>query len=146
MLKHLHVWIGLEIQDLHFVQGRSYDCDPSTKGFALDSTVFDEKSTRKDVYVPDGNYFYLPENNTHPRKLKAKIQEILSYADERVVNFTTHSNVPINLIGEMISDGLISYDAITIHVMKDDNSDIEYESTFDAEGYLVNFRAGELSW
>lgn len=145
MPKSIHVWIGLEIQDVFFTQGSCKKFDPRENGFAIgdDIRIRDEK--RKEIWVPCGAYFYFPENNTHPRKLYKKLEEIISYAaDDSDVNFTTHSKDSIIALAEMVSKGLVSNEIIHLHVMKDDNSEIDYTGTIDSEGYLQNWRAGEL--
>lgn len=146
MPKSIHVWIGLEIQDVFFTQGRSEKFDPRENGFALgDNQDEYREQKRKEIWVPCGAYFYLPENSTHPRKLYKKLEEIISYASEDSdVNFTTHSKDSVIALAEMVSQGFVPNEIVYIHVMKDDNSEIDYTATIDKDGYLQNWRAGEL--
>lgn len=146
MPKHIHVWIGLVVQEVHFVQSKRDDFGQKKFGFAIDKEI-DSKNFWKKIFVPDDNYFYLPENSTHPRSLKDKVVSILrNTGEDRFVNFTTHSHTIINILGDLISDGKIDSKAVTIHVLEDDNSAVKYEASFDKEGYLVNWCAGELSY
>lgn len=152
MLKTLHIWVGLEVQDLTFVNDHSYSkanlefAKNPELAFVLAENGYAEKPKQK-VFVKTEGYFYLPETGTHPRKIKEKIEKFLKYGTEDTVfHFSTHSHMVINIIGDMVELGTIGYEKVFIHVMNDDNSHIEQEASFNKEGYLENWEAGTLSY
>lgn len=61
----------------------------------------------------------------------------------------SHSDAIINYLGHMIDDSKVAYDSIEINLIEKNWQTDEWEikkSTFDKEGYLVNWSLGFFDW
>lgn len=139
MPKNINVFIGLEVQDMNFTHGHSPEFNPREKGCCID---FENKR----IWVPSGNYRKMPENDLHPVKLSKEIRDVVNHAfEDESVNISTHSMHTINILADMVVEGLINHSTIMIYGLDNKNESVEFTATIDELGYLVDWPAGFLT-
>jgi predicted ATPase len=83
--------------------------------------------------------FYFPEANYHPKEIIKIIPCLLGKS------FCTHSEVIINYLGFMIDQGKVDPTTIELNIIEKDWQTDEWvtkKSTYNKEGYLVNWQLG----
>lgn len=117
MVKHLHVWMGLHVENLSFVQLLGANRDPFTKGFALEKT-----STSMRVLVPNGYHRRLIEGQLNRQLIRPALMEFLSLAEGEFANLSTHSFFVLEELALLVKEGVLSASDITVHQMSDSNA------------------------
>lgn len=131
-MKNIYIYCGLNVCDLKFQQ-------------ACGKAVVQGFNKGVVTYSVDATHRHLPENSKHPRKYAEFLKkEVVRYKDYCELHISTNSKVTINLLGQMVEDGILSKENIKIYVLSEDNLNVEVESEFDDEGYLVNWPSGFL--
>lgn len=79
---------------------------------------------------------YFPETELHPRHIWNLVPSLLGKS------LCTHSATIVNRIGHMIADKLINCNSVEVYLIEYDDIKEEWyttKSTFDEEGYLLNW-------
>ena len=127
----IYVYCGLNIADLRF------SCEAGR------DVVQGLNSEGKVVHGISATSRTLPENGKHPRVYAEHLlKEIKWCKDNWDLHITTNSQVTVNLLGDMIENGLLDKDDVIIYILSSDNSKIDVISGFDSEGYLENWPYG----
>lgn len=130
-MKKINVYVGENIQDLDF------QCGGGAEGFK-DGVV---------IYGVNGTHRNLIETGLHSRKVAEKvIKEIEFCKDKYDLNISTHSDIILNVIGIMISKGKLSTEGVSVYGLSEDNMEVVFKSSYEQEGYLVNWPYGFLDW
>lgn len=130
-MNKINIYVGLNVQSLKF------ECGGGPMGFK-DGVV------RHSV---DATSRHLIESGLHPKKIAEKVSKEIEYCrDAWDLHISTHSEVPINLVGHMIHEGKVNAEDVNIFVLSEDNSTIEFHSTYHPEGYLVNWPYGFMEF
>jgi hypothetical protein len=125
-MKKIFIYIGENIQDLKFSCGGELGFDNGVVRYSVDAI-----------------HRHLIEERLHPRKVADKVAEELRYCQPHWdLHISTHSDIPLNLIGLLVHDGLIDPSLVTIYGLSPDNKQVEFISTYEAEGYLKDFPYG----
>jgi len=120
-------YVGMNIQNLKF------NCGGGPVGIANGIVCYHYGSTHRELI----------ENRLHPQKIAEKVLYEIQYcAGNWDLHISTHSDVPINLVGALIHEGVIQADDVRVIVMSDDNLSVLKESTFNEGGYLENWPYG----
>lgn len=83
------------------------------------------------------------EEGLHPQKIAEKVLKDIKHCSGNFdLHISTHSDVPLNLIGHLIHDKIINKDDVKIVIMSDDNTEIESVSSYDEKGFLLNWPYG----
>lgn len=131
------LYVGLNIQDLKF------QCGGGPQGF--EGTQHIEKGVVH--YSADGTHRHLIEAGMHPQKVAEKVLSDIKYCNRNWdLHISTHSDIPLNLIGHLIGSGDINAEDVRVFIMSDDNQNIQCESTYDPKGFLVNWQYGFLDF
>lgn len=142
MPRSIHIWIGLEVQEVFFTQECNDDPVFQHRGYAIG----EKRNKPGEVRIVPGPGYNLVENGFHPKNLAAHVSELLDLTPSHInCHFSTHSMNTLNVISEFIREGKINAEQVFIHILEDDNRSIKQESSFDSDGYLVNWPVGELS-
>lgn len=130
-MSKINLYVGMNIQDLKFQCGGG-------PALIKDGMV---------RYAIGGTHRHLIEQGLHPQKIAEKVlRDIQHCAESWDLNISTHSDVPLNLIGYLIHSGDVKAEDVRVFVMSDDNQDIQFESTYDQKGFLVNWPYGFLDF
>lgn len=133
----INLFVGLNIQDLKF------QCGGGPQGF--EGTQHIENGVVH--YWVNATHRHLIEKNLHPQKIAEKVLEDIKHCSGSWdLNISTHSEVPINLIGHLIHSGDIKPSDVRVFVMSDDNQSIQFEATFNAKGSLENWPYGFMDF
>lgn len=131
------LYVGLNIQNLKF------QCGGGPQGFEGSQHI--EKGVVH--YSADGTHRHLIEQGLHPQKVAEKVLEDIKYCDRNWdLHISTHSEVPLNLVGHLVHSGNIKAEDVQVFVMSDDNNAVQWESTFDPKGFLVNWPYGFMDF
>lgn len=123
----INVYVGINVQKLQFEQSNG------TKGFHNGVVTYPVQATHRDY----------TELNLHSQKLAEKFLKDVIYCNDIFdLNVATHSDVIVNVLGELVSKKKVAPSDVTIFVLNEDNSEITHTSSFDEEGYLVNWPIG----
>lgn len=127
------LYVGLNIQNLKF------QCGGGPQGFEGSQHI--EKGVIH--YSADGTHRHLIEQGLHPQKVAEKVLSDIKYCDRNWdLHISTHSDIPLNLVGHLIHSGDIKAEDVRVFVMSDDNQSIQFESTYDQKGFLVSWPYG----
>lgn len=140
----LHIWLGIEVNQLVFL-GKPSNCnDTVTPDFEIIPEMYVQDGDCKQVIslIGANTVHLLPETGIHPSKFHQKLKDMIENAGNGDVHFTTHSKQMVCLVSEFISNLYLSSSNVKVHIMTPDNLNIEAEPTFDDEGYYVGFPAG----
>lgn len=130
-MSKINIYVGLNVQSLKF------ECGGGAVGFK-DGVV------RHSV---DATSRPLIEAGLHPKKIAEKVAKEIEYCNNAWdLNISTHSEVPINLVGHMIHEGKVNAEDVNVFVLSEDNSIIEFHSTYHSKGYLINWPYGFLDF
>lgn len=136
-MSKISLYVGLNIQNLEF------QCGGGPQGFEGSQHI--EKGVVH--YSADGTHRHLIEQGLHPQKVAERVLENIKYCQKTWdLHISTHSEVPINLIGHLIHSGDIKAEDVRVFVMSDDNQSIQSESTYDPKGFLVNWPYGFMDF
>lgn len=126
-MKKIFIYIGENIQDLKF------ECGGGELGFH-DGVV---------RYFIDATHRHLIESNLHPRKVADRVASEIRYCQPHWdLHISTHSDIPLNLIGHLIHENLIDPSQVIIYGLSPDNKHVEFTSTYEPEGFLKDFPYG----
>lgn len=126
-------YVGLNIQNLEF------QCGGGPQGFEGSEHIEDGVVH----YWVDSTHRHLIEKGLHPQKIAEKVlSDIRHCAGNWDLNISTHSDVPINLVGHLIHLGTVKAEDVRVIVMSDDNKTVKMISTFDPKGFLVEWPYG----
>jgi hypothetical protein len=136
-MSKINLYVGLNVQNLKF------QCGGGPQGFEGSQHI--EKGVVH--YSADGTHRHLIEQGLHPQKIAEKVlSDIQHCAKNWDLHISTHSDVPLNLVGYLINAGDVKAEDVRVFVMSDDNQDIQFESTYDVRGFLVNWPYGFLDF
>lgn len=82
---------------------------------------------------------YFPETKLHPIHIWNLVPSLLGKS------LCTHSEALVNRIGHMIADKLINYNTVEVYLIEYDDIEEKWyttKSTFDEDGYLLNWPLG----
>ena len=117
-------YVGLNIQDLKFQCGGG------------------PASVKEGVvrYAIGETHRHLIEAGLHPRKIVEKVVREINYcADNWDLHISTHSDIPIHIVGLMIHECLIRACEVKVIQLSDDNTTVVSESEFNVDADLVKF-------
>jgi hypothetical protein len=136
-MSKISLYVGLNIQNLEF------QCGGGPQGFEGSQHI--EKGVVH--YSADGTHRHLIEQGLHPQKVAERVLENIKYCQKTWdLHISTHSEVPINLIGHLIHSGDIQPSDVRVFVMSEDNQSIQFEATFNAKGFLENWPYGFMDF
>ena len=121
------ILVGENINDLWFQQG----------GSAVLGLHVEEGYCSKWIYNHESTVRKCPEDGKHPRVYQKWLTEDVGY----VLNhwnyiLSTNSMHTINIISELVREGVIHWEDVEIIGLSSDNKEIIFKSGFDSEGYL----------
>lgn len=123
-------YVGMNIQDLKFNCG-------GTAGLSDGVIRYGYGATHRELI----------ESRLHPQKIAEKVLYEIQYcAGNWDMHISTHSDVPINLVGYLIGKGTLRAEDVRVMLMSDDNLTVMQESTFNPEGFLENWPYGFLDY
>jgi len=136
-MSKINLFVGLNIQDLKF------QCGGGPQGFEGTEHI----APGVVHYWVNATHRHLIEKNLHPQKIAEKVLEDIKHcAGSWDLNISTHSEVPLNLVGHLIHSGDIKAEDVRVFVMSDDNQSIQFESTYDPKGFLVKWPYGFMDF
>lgn len=136
-MSKISLYVGLNIQNLKF------QCGGGPQGFEGSQHI--EKGVVH--YSADGTHRHLIEQGLHPQKVAERVLENIKYCQKTWdLHISTHSDVPLNLIGHLIHSGVVKAEDVRVFVMSEDNQSVQSESTYDPKGFLVNWPYGFLDF
>lgn len=147
MPRCVNVWIGIEVQNVHFTQAINNDAEFQKNGYAFGDHFEDARGkVHCEVLTTSGANYPLVEAGLHPKKLEGHLNVILHRAKEDTdVNLSTHSMSVINVLSAFVREGKLCAEQVFIYTLEEDNKSIKQLSYLDSEGYLENWPVGELS-
>lgn len=85
------------------------------------------------------------EFSIHSQKLAEKfVKDVIYCKNMEELNISTHSDVIINVLGNLVINNKVSINDIKLFVLNEDNSEITHTANFDEDGYLENWPYGFL--
>jgi hypothetical protein len=126
-LNKISVYIGLNVNKLKFQQGGA------PVGFDNGLVTYGVMATHR----------HLPESGLHPRIYAGKLRKDIHYcAGNFDLNISTNTMDTFNILGQMIENGELKSEQVSIFVLTEDNQSIKQVACYDEEGYLVNWPIG----
>lgn len=130
-MSKIKFYIGLNVQDVKF------QCGGGAAGFEPGIVRYGINSTHRSLI----------EQGLHPRKIAEHVLREIKYCEgEWDLHISTHSDIPLNVVGHMIHDNLINPADVEVYILSDDNQTIQMKSGYDKEGFLVNWPYGFMEF
>lgn len=128
-MSKITLYIGVNVQKLQFQLSHN-----NTEQELVNTTLY---------YNAGSTHRAMIEEGLHPQKIAEKVlREIKHCFGSFDLHISTHSDVPLNLIGHLIHNDLINPDDVKIIIMSDDNTEFKSISTYDKKGMLLNWPYG----
>lgn len=127
----INIYVGLNVQDLKF------ECGGGELGFEPGIVRHYVAATSRPLI----------ESKLHPQKIAQKVVDEINYCTKHWdLHISTHSDIPLNVIGLMINMKKIDASLVKVFILSDDNSQISQVSTYNPDGYLENWPYGFMDY
>lgn len=135
-MSKINIYVGLNIQDLKFQCGAPE---------MFEGTEYIAKGVVH--YTADGTHRHLIEAGLHPQKIAERVVSEVNYCyGSWDLHISTHSDVPLNVLGLMLHHNVVKAEDLQVFVMSDDNQSVSVKSVYDEKGFLVNWPYGFMDF